>query len=37
MNLENPELICYGISEEFLRDLLKDKFLKEIKTYCKKD
>lgn len=36
MNLENPELIGYGISEEFIRDLLKDKFLIEIKTYRKK-
>ena len=36
MNLENPELIGYGMSEELIRDLLKDKFLSEINTYCKK-
>ena len=36
MNLENSELIGYGISEEMIRNLLKEKFLSEINTYCKK-
>jgi hypothetical protein len=36
MNLKHPELIGYGISEEFLRLDLKDNFLPRISAYCKK-
>ena len=36
MNLKHPELIGYGISEEFLRLDIKDNFLPLIKVYCKK-
>lgn len=35
MNLKHPELIGYGISEEFLRLDLKDNFLPRIRAYCK--
>jgi len=35
MNLKHPELIGYGISEEFLRLDLKDNFLPRIGEYCK--
>ena len=33
MNLENPDLIGYGISEEFFRNVLKDNFLTKINEY----
>lgn len=36
MNLKYPELIGYGISEEFLKRYLKDNFLPRIYEYCKK-
>ncbi len=36
MNLKHPELIGYGISEEFLRLDIKDNFLPLIAEYCKK-
>lgn len=36
MNLKYPELIGYGISEEFLKLDLKDNFLPRIYEYCKK-
>ena len=35
MNLKHPELIGYGISEEFLRLDIKDNFLPIISEYCK--
>jgi hypothetical protein len=35
MNLENPELIWYGMSEEYLRLSIKDNFLPEIGKYSK--
>jgi hypothetical protein len=35
MNLKHPELIGYGISEEFLKLDLKDNFLPRICEYCK--
>ena len=35
MNFMHPELIGYGISEEFLRLDLKDNFLPRIRAYCK--
>ena len=34
MNLKHPELIGYGISEEFLRLRIKEYFLPKIKEYC---
>lgn len=34
MNLKHPELIGYGISEEFLRLRIKDNFLPQIYEYC---
>lgn len=36
MNLENPELIGYGISKEFLIIDLKTNYLPKICKYCKK-
>jgi hypothetical protein len=36
MDLKNPELIWYGMSEEFLRLDLKNNFLPRIYKYCKK-
>jgi hypothetical protein len=36
MNLKHPELIWYGISEEFLRLDLKNNFLPRIYKYWKK-
>ena len=36
MNLEHPEFLGYGISEEFLRLDIKDNFLPLITEYCKK-
>lgn len=35
MNFKNPELLLYGISEEFLRLDLKDNYLPRIGEYCK--
>ena len=36
MNLKNdPELLFYGISEEFLRLEIEDYFIPKIKEYCK--
>lgn len=35
MNLKNPELLGYGISEEFLRLQIKEDFLPIIVEYCK--
>jgi hypothetical protein len=35
MNLSHPELMGYGISEEFLRFRIKDDFLPRIGEYCK--
>lgn len=34
MNLQNPELLFYGISEEFLRFRIEEYFLLELKKYC---
>lgn len=36
MNLKHPELIGYGISEEFLRLGIEEKFLPQLEKYCKK-
>ena len=36
MNLKQPELVLYGISEEFIRFKVKKDFLPELKKYCKK-
>lgn len=36
MNLKDPELMGYGISEEFLKINLKNNFLPRICEYCKK-
>jgi hypothetical protein len=36
MNLESPDLIGYGISEEFLKIIIKNNFLPRIRKYCKK-
>lgn len=35
MNLNHPDLIGYGISEEYLRLDLKDNVLPRIVEYCK--
>ena len=35
MNLEHPELVGYGMSEEFFRLYLKHYFLPQILRYCK--
>ena len=35
MNFKQPELIGYGISEEFLRLRIKEDFLPRLKKYCK--
>ena len=35
MNLKDPELIGYGISEEFLRLTIEEDFLPQLKKYCK--
>ena len=35
MNLKQPELIGYGISEEFLRFTIEEDFLPQLKKYCK--
>ena len=35
MNLEEPELIEYGISEEFFRLILEEEFLPQLEKYCK--
>jgi hypothetical protein len=36
MNLKQPELLWYGISEEYLRLRIEEYFLPKIKEYCKK-
>ena len=36
MNLKQPDLIGYGISEELLKLNLKNNFLPKIRKYCKK-
>jgi len=36
MNLKEPELIGYGISEEFLRLRIKEYFLPQLEKYCNK-
>ena len=36
MNLKQPELIAYGISEEFLRFTIEEDFLPQLEKYCKK-
>ena len=36
MNLKQPELLCYGISEEYLRLTIKKYFLPQLEKYCKK-
>jgi hypothetical protein len=35
MNLKQPELLWYGISEEYLRLRIEEYFLPKIKEYCK--
>ena len=35
MNLKHPELIGYGISEEFLRFTIEEDFLPQLEKYCK--
>ena len=35
MNLKHPELIGYGISEEFLRLTIEEDSLPQLKKYCK--
>ena len=37
MNLKHPELLGYGVSEEFLRLQIKEGFLPKLKKYCKED
>ena len=34
MNLEQPDLLLYGISEEYLRLLMKDDVLPQLEKYC---
>jgi len=36
MNLKQPELLWYGISEEYLRLRIEKYFLPQLKKYCKK-
>jgi len=36
MNLKDPELITYGISEEFLRLRIENYVLPKLEKYCKK-
>ena len=36
MNLKYPELLFYGISEEYLRLTIKEDFLPQLEKYCKK-
>ena len=36
MNLEYPELINYGMSEEYLRVILEEEFLPKLQNYCNK-
>lgn len=36
MNLKQPELLWYGISEEYLRLRIKKYFLPQLEKYCKK-
>ena len=35
MNLENPELICYGMSPEFWRFYILEEFVPKIDKFCK--
>lgn len=35
MNLKQPDLIGYGISEKFLRFTIEEEFLPQLKKYCK--
>ena len=36
MNFKQPELLFYGISEEFLRLRIEEYFLPQLEKYCKK-
>ena len=36
MNLKQPELLWYGMSEEYLRLTIKKYFLPRLEKYCKK-
>ena len=36
MNLKQPELLWYGISEEYLRLRIEEYFLPQLEKYCKK-
>ena len=36
MNLKQPELIAYGISEEFLRIIIEEDFFSQLEKYCNK-
>ena len=36
MDLKHPELLFYGISEEFLRFTIEENFLPQLEKYCKK-
>jgi hypothetical protein len=36
MNLKQPELVWYGISEEYLRLRIEKYFLPQLEKYCKK-
>ena len=36
MNLKQPELLWYGISEEYLRLTIEKYFLPQLEKYCKK-
>jgi hypothetical protein len=36
MNLNHPDLIGYGISEEYLRLRIEEYFLPQLEKYCKK-
>lgn len=36
INLKYPELVCYGMSEEFFKLDLKNNYLPRISEYCKK-
>ena len=36
MNLKQPELLWYGISEEYLRLRIEKYFLPQLEKYCKK-
>ena len=36
MNLKQPELIAYGISEEFLRIIIEEDLFPQLEKYCNK-